>query len=103
MDNLITTKLDAVNKLLVHLASEALAVRGLGKEGDDRRTGVATNNSDRDFLGVSASDASEEALGTDDVESSDTENVGRIVYTSLLKDGGDDGTVELTGLEMTRT
>ena len=104
MDELVTTKLDDVDEFLVDLASDALAVFGLGEDRDDGRTRVAADDGNWDFVGVGVGEAYEEMQGTDDVDSGHTKGMGMVVDGDLLEHSGDDGdrTVEFTGLEMTR-
>ena len=80
-----------MDELLVDLARDTLAVRSLGKKRNDRGTRVTTDDGHRNILGVRTGNASKEALGTDDVEGGNTEDVGGVVNTSFLKDGGDNG------------
>lgn len=46
LHDLVSTKLDAVDEFLVHLARDALAMPGLGKERDDGGARVATDDGD---------------------------------------------------------
>ena len=79
-----------MNELLVRLALDALAVRGLGEKRDNRRAGVTTDDCHPALVGVRASDLREEAGRTDNVEGGDTENPARVIYTGLLENLGDD-------------
>lgn len=88
LDNLITTKLDALDDLLV---GGQVGVGRLGEQGDDGHTGVATDNGDVLIGGVGALELGDEAGGTDDVKGGDTEQALGVVDTTGLEDLGDDG------------
>lgn len=88
LDNLITTELDTLDELGV---GGEVGVVGLGEEGDDGHTGVATDNGDVLILGVGALLLGNEAGGTDDVKGCDTEEALGVVHTLGLEDLGADG------------
>ena len=91
LDDLVTTKLDAVHELVVGLAGNILAKVGLGKEGDDRGSAVATNDGDNSLRRLGALDTSKETGGADNIKGGDTEETTRVENTGLLESGGDDG------------
>lgn len=88
LDDLVATELDALDDLLV---GGQVGVGGLGEQGDDGHTGVATDNGDVLVGGVGALELGDEAGGTDDVEGGDTEQALGVVDTTGLEDLGDDG------------
>ena len=90
LDNLITTELDAVDESVTGLAREG-GVVGLGEEGDDGHTGVATNDGDLLAVGVGLLDLGDEARGADNVEGGNTEQALGVVDTSGLENLRDDG------------
>ena len=117
LDDLVTTKLDAVDVAVELLARQVVA--GLGQEGDDGSTRVTTNNGDVLAGGVVVLELGDEAGGTDDVEGGDTKEALGVVDALGLEDlsGDGDGRVDLrqsvhgfykcriivrTGLEMMR-
>jgi hypothetical protein len=89
LDDLVTTKLDAVNVLFELLALEVVA--GLGEEGNDGGAGVTTNDGDVLSGGVGALELGDEARGTDNVEGGDTEEALGVVDALGLEDLGGDG------------
>lgn len=101
MQRTVTTELNALDKGLVSLAGDVLALGSLGKERDDGDTGVTTDNGDVDVLGVGRLDLTEETGGANDVKGGDTEKPVRqnrqicgslllVKDTSLLVDLGED-------------
>lgn len=84
LDDLVTAELHTVHKLLVRLASDALAVRTLREKRHDRLAGVTADDGDRGVRRVAASNAGEEARRADDIERADTEDALRVVHTRLL-------------------
>ena len=83
-----------MDKLLVGLALNGLAVCGLTEEGNDRGTGMTTDDGNLAVVGVRASDLTEEASSTDNIKGGDTENAAGVVDTGLLqrlRDNGDGG------------
>jgi hypothetical protein len=90
LDNLVTTELDAVDKGIAGLTGDG-GVVGLGKQGDDGHTGVATNDGDSLAGGVGVLDLGDEARGTDDVKGGDTKQTLGVVDVAGLVDLGNDG------------
>lgn len=90
LDDLVTTELDAVDQLVTDGARD-VGVVGLGEEGNDGHTGVATDDGDGLVGGVGALDLGDEAGGTDNVQGGDTEEALGVVDTLGLVDLGDDG------------
>jgi len=90
LDNLVTTELDAVDKGVAGLTVNG-GVSGLGQQGNDGHTGVATNNGDLLGGGVGLLDLGDEARGADNVQGGDTEQALGVVDTSLLVNLSDDG------------
>jgi len=72
-------------------------VASLGEERDNGSTRVTTDNSDVLVGRVGSLDLGDEARGTDDVKSGDTEETLGVVDTLLLEDlsGNGDGGVDL--------
>lgn len=99
LDNLVTTELDAVDQLVTDGAGD-VGVVGLGEEGNDGHTGVATDDGDVLVGGAGALDLGDEAGGTDNVQGGDTEEALGVVDTLGLVDLGNDGDgrVDLGGL-----
>lgn len=97
LDDLVTTELDALDVGVELLALEVVA--RLGEKRDDGSTGVTTNNDNVLRGGVGALELGDEARGTDDVESGDTEHALGVVDTSSLEDlgGNGDGRVDRVG------
>lgn len=91
LDDLVTTELDPVDKLVEGLASDALASSVLGQQGDDGRAGVAADDGDVALLGGDIANGGQEAGSTDDVEGGDTEETLGVEDTGLLERSGDDG------------
>lgn len=89
LDNLVTTKLDAPDVVVKLLALELVA--GLGEQGDNCGTRVTTDDGDVLVGGVRALQLGDEARGTDDIESGDTEEALGVVDTLGLEDLGGDG------------
>ncbi len=101
LDDFVTTELDAVNELLVLLAlGDGVTAVGLAEQGYDGDTRVTTDDGDDGVGGLLTRDAGKEGGSTGNVEGGDTVELLRVVNTSLLEDLGNNGTVELTGLEM---
>jgi hypothetical protein len=96
LDDFVTAKLDTVHELVEFLALEVGAA--LAEERNDGDTGVTTDDSDVLVGGVGAFDFADEAAGTNDVESGDTEETLGVVDALGLEDlGGDwNGGVDLT-------
>lgn len=90
LDNLVTTKLDAVHEVVELLAGD-VTVAGLGDERDNGDTGMATNNDDVLIGRIGALDLGDEAGGTDDIEGGDTEEALGIVDALGLVDFTADG------------
>jgi hypothetical protein len=95
LDDLVTTELDAVDVVVELVAFKVVA--GLRQERDDGCARVATNNGDVLAGGVGVLELGDEARGTDDVESGDTEEALGVVDTLGLEDlrGDGDGGVDL--------
>lgn len=89
LDNFVTAKLDALDVVVELLAGEVLA--GLAEKGDNGSTRVTAN--DRHVLcsRVGVVDLRDEARGTHNVESRDTEHALGVVDTGRLEDLGGDG------------
>lgn len=90
LDDLVTTKLDAVHELVVGLAGDILAKVGLGKEGNDRGSAVATNDGDNTLRRLGALDTGQETGSADNIKGGHTEEATRVENTGLLESGGDD-------------
>jgi hypothetical protein len=117
----ITTELDPLNQSLVLLTCNALPLRSLAKQRNDRHTRVASDNCNLDFRRVCVLDLTEESRCSDDIESGDTvQSIFPISYLPCteMEDEADFfssktpapfmtsakmGTVELTGFEMIKT
>lgn len=89
LDNLVTTELDAVDVAVELLTLEVVA--GLGEEGNDSSTRVATNNGDVLVGGVGALQLGDESRSTDNVKGGDTEEALGVVDTLGLEDLSSDG------------
>ena len=89
LDDLVTTELYTVDVFVELLAREVVA--GLGEERDDGCAGVATDNGDVLVGGVGALHLRDEAGGTDDIQSGDTEEAAGVVDTLGLEDLSSDG------------
>lgn len=90
LDNLVTTELDAVDKGVAGLTGNG-GVTGLGQQGNDGHTGVATNNGDLLSGGVGLLDLGDEARSADNVQGGNTEQALGVVDTGLLVNLSDDG------------
>lgn len=90
LDDLVTTELDAVDQLVTDGAGD-VGVVGLGEEGNDGHTGVATDDGDVLVGGAGALDLGDEAGSTDNVQGGDTEEALGVVDTLGLVDLGNDG------------
>lgn len=90
LDNLVTAKLDSVDKLVSSLTGN-VGVVGLGHEGDNGDTGVAANNGEVLLGGVGVLELGDESLGSDDVEGGDTEELLGVVLALGLEHLGDNG------------
>jgi hypothetical protein len=76
LDNLITAKLDAVDKSIVLVVGDGGGGRDLAEEWDNGVARVATNDGNGKLVGLRfTSDASNKGLSTDDVEGSDTKQL----------------------------
>lgn len=95
LDDLITAELHTLNVCVTLSALKVVA--GLGEERNDGGAGVTTNDGDVLVGRVGALDLGDEAGGTDDVKSGDTEEALGVVDALVLEDlGGDgDGRVDL--------
>lgn len=91
LHNLVTTKLDPVDKGLVSLTVDVLALGGLREERDDGDTRVTTDNGDLDVLRVLALDLTEESGSSDNVKGGDTKDPLLVKDALLLQDLGEDG------------
>ena len=93
LDNLITTKLNALNELgpLGAALLDTLADAGLRQQGNDGDTRMPTNNSHDGVCWVGGLDGGKETGGTHDVQGSDSVELGRGIFPGLLEDLGDDG------------
>jgi hypothetical protein len=89
LDDLVTSELDAVDVVIELLAGEVVA--GLGEEGNDGGTGVASDDGDVLAGGVGVLELRDEARGADDVEGGDTEEALGVVDTLRLEDLSGDG------------
>lgn len=91
LDDLVSSVLDALGEggdlLLVQAANDA----GLGEEGDDGGTAVASDNGDVEVEGVHVELLGDEGLGADDVKGGDTEEATGIEDASLAEDLSGDG------------
>lgn len=96
LDDLVTTELDALDVGVELLALEVVA--RLGEERDDGSTGVTTNNDNVLRGGVGALELGDEARGTDNVESGDTEHALGVVDTGSLEDLGGNGDGRVDGV-----
>lgn len=90
LDDFVTTELDAVNEGVTGLALN-VGVVGLGQERDDGHTGVATDDGDLLVGRVGGLDLGDEARGTDDIKSGDTEEALGVVDALGLEDLSDNG------------
>ena len=90
LDDLVTTELDAVDQVLELLARN-VGVAGLRDQRYDSDTRVATDDCDVLIRGIGLLDFRDEAGGTDDVESSNTEETLGVVDTLALEDLGNNG------------
>lgn len=88
LDNFITTELDTVGKSIELILGELLT--SLGEKGNNGDTGVTTDDSDLNILGVLALDLRDETRGTDNIKGGDTEKTLGVVDTSLLEDLSED-------------
>lgn len=91
LDDLVTTELDAVHKLVVLLASlHLVTLGGLRDQGHNGHTRVATNDGDVGGLRVRASNARQEGGRARGVERGHTEEALGVVHTGLLEHLSDD-------------
>lgn len=97
LDNLVTTKLDTVDKGIKGLARDG-GVAGLGDQGDNGVSGVATNNGDGLLSGVSGLNLRDEAGSSDDIQSGDTKDLLGVVDTLGLEDLGNNGDSRVDGV-----
>lgn len=88
LDNFITTELDTVGKSIELILGELLT--SLGEKRNNGDTGVTTNDSDLNILGVLSLDLRDETRGTDNIKGGDTEKTLGVVDTSLLEDLSED-------------
>ena len=96
LDNLVTTKLHALDVVVALLALEL--VSGLAEEWDNGLTRVATDDSDVLVGGVGILDLGDEARGTDNVEGGHTEELLGVVDALALEDLGSDGDRAVDGV-----
>jgi hypothetical protein len=96
LDHLITTELDALDVVGELLALEVVA--RLGEERDNGSTRVTTNDNNVLRGGVGVLDLRDEARGTDDIKSGDTEHALGVVYTGSLEDLGSNGHGRVDGV-----
>jgi hypothetical protein len=95
LDDFVTTELDTVGESIKLLLGELLT--SLGEKGNNGDTGVTTDDSDIDVLGVLTLNFRDEAGSTDNIKGSDTEKTLGVIDTVLLenlsedRDGGVDG------------
>jgi hypothetical protein len=82
LNNLITTKLNAVDELSVGAQVRVLA---LAEEGNNGNTRVTTNNSDLLIGRVGVLDLTDEARGTNDIKGGNTEKALGVVDTTGLE------------------
>lgn len=97
LDNLITTKLDTVNKGIESLAGD-VGVTRLGDQRNNSVTRVTTDNGDSLLSGVSGLDLRDEAGSTDDVKGGDTEKLLGVVDTLGLEDLSNNGDSGVDGV-----
>lgn len=90
LDNLITTKLNAVDKSIELISCDVgmARLRDQWHDGDSR---VTTNHRDVLIGGVTALDLRDESGGTDDIEGGDTKETLGVVDTLGLEDLADNG------------
>ena len=88
LDDLVTTKLDALDELLV---GAQVGVVALAEERDNGDTGVATDDGNVLVERVGALDLRDEAAGADDIEGGDTKESLGVVDAAGLEDLGADG------------
>eukprot|EP00128_Syssomonas_multiformis_P002965 Colp12_sorted_trinity150504_noHs@4722 len=86
-----TSILNPGSELLDLLLGEANLGGGLGEEGKDGDTSVATDDGNDDLAGVEALELSNEGAGTDNIEGGHTEDALGVIDTSLLVDLSNDG------------
>lgn len=116
LDNFITTELHACyrvrhytmdSKTIIHTVDERIVLvgrdfyRGLGQaeERDNGLSRVATNDRDsRLGGGLLAADGGNEGLGTNDIESGDTEEPLGVKHASALEDLGGNGNSRVDGV-----
>ena len=82
--------MDTVDKSIEFLARD-VGVAGLGNKRNDGNTRVTTNDSDILIGRVGALDFADEAGGSNDIKSGDTEKSLGIIDALALVDFGDDG------------
>ena len=99
LDNLVTAKLDAVDKSVVLVGGDLDGGGDLAEERDNGLSGVPTNDGNGKLLGVGlASDLGDKGLGTDDVEGGDTKEALGVEDTLGLEDLGRDGDSRVDGV-----
>lgn len=92
LDNFITTILNPVDESFVLVIGNSDRGGDLAEKGDNRVTGVSTNDGDGQLLRVGlAGNLGNEGLGTDDIEGGDTEEALRVEDTLGLENLGGDG------------
>jgi hypothetical protein len=92
LDDLVTTKLDTVDKSLVLVGGDLDSRVGLADEGQDGLARVATDNGDGQLLGLGLADnLGNKGLGTDNVEGGDTKEALGVEDLLGLEDLGGDG------------
>lgn len=95
LDDLVTAKLDSVDKLGV---GAQVGVSALAEERDDGDTGVSTDDGDLLVLGVSLLNLRNEAAGADNVQGGDAKEGLGVVDTTGLEDLGTDGNGRVHGV-----
>lgn len=97
LDNLVTTELDTVNKGIKSLTRD-IGVTGLGDQGNNGVTRVATDNGDGLLSRVGSLNLRDESGGSDDIKSGDTKDLLGVVDTLGLKDLGNNGDSGVDGV-----
>lgn len=89
LDDFVTTELDAVSEG-IDVSIGELGARNLGQEGQDGGTSVTTDDSDLGVVHVELLVLRDEGVGTNDIQSGDTEEAARIVDTCVQPPLGND-------------
>ena len=99
LDNLVTTKLDAVDKSVVLVVGDGNRGSSLAEEGDNSLARVTANNRNVEVLGLLlANNLGDKSLGADNVEGGDAKEALGVEDVLGLEDLGGDGDGRVDGV-----